>query len=307
MGEIKFATENSKKPQQFKMSYVWVGTIIFLLLILVFNCFTIVTEGHIGVKYRFERIVSDNLPAGLNFKIPFIEKIDQVNIRNQIYTFEGDAYTSDTQTVNNLRLKVTYRYAPDKMSHLIRTVGISNVENNYLVPNVQKIAKDAIGRVQAEDLVRTRSQVQAKIQEELAEVLLPHGIIVTEFAIENLAFTDAFENAIQAKVIAEQDVERMRHKTEERRVEAEQIRIAADAEAARIRIEAEAEANAIELIQAQIANNPYYIEYLKIINWNGILPQVIGEGVNPFVVLDGTGGMVGPQQPAYIQQNNNNE
>jgi regulator of protease activity HflC (stomatin/prohibitin superfamily) len=77
----------------------------------------------------------------------------------------------------------------------------------------------------------------------------------------------------------------MRHRTEEVRVEAEQIEIAAKAQAFRITTEAEAESKAIELIQAQIAQNREYIEYLKIIQWNGILPQVIGDGVNPFVVL----------------------
>jgi regulator of protease activity HflC (stomatin/prohibitin superfamily) len=102
-----------------------------------------------------------------------------------------------------------------------------------------------------------------------------------------------FLDAIQAKVIAEQNVERMRHETEERRVEAEQIEIAAKAEAFRITTEAEAEAAAIELIQAQIAQNQAYIDYLKIIQWNGILPQVIGEGVNPFVVLGANDNVMG--------------
>ena len=65
---------------------------------------------------------------------------------------------------------------------------------------------------------------------------------------------------------------------------------AAQAEADSKKIEAEAEAKAIELIQTQLANSPNYIEYLKITNWNGILPQAIGDGVNPFLVLGSAGG-----------------
>jgi len=306
MAEVKFSTNDRNQSPPMRPNLILIGIVTALVLIVVFNCFTIVSEGHIGVKYRLEKIISDDLTPGLNFKIPFIERIEEVEIRNLVYPWEGDAYTRDTQTVNELKLKVTYRYAQDQMTYLIRTIGVVNVETRILLPSVQKIAKDAIGRVNAEDLVRERSRVQNEIQEELARELEKDGIIVTAFAIENLAFTAEFASAVQAKVIAEQDVERMRHKTEERRVEAEQVRITAQAQADRIKTEAEAEAEAIKMIQEQIAQNYEYIEYLKIIEWDGILPQVIGEGVNPFVVLDGTGRAgTNSQNPTPAPPDNN--
>jgi regulator of protease activity HflC (stomatin/prohibitin superfamily) len=290
-----------------KPKWLLIGTVAAVFVVLLLNSFAIVTEGHIGVRYRFEEIAGDDLQPGLNFKIPFIERIQEVNIRNQVFSWAGDAYTRDTQTVNDMRLKVTYRYAQDSLTHLIQTVGIGLVEDNILLPNTQKIAKDAIGGVNAERLVQQRAEVQSKIQAELTEAVAIHGIIVTEFAIENISFDPAFEAAIQAKVIAEQDVERMRHKTEERRVEAEQIRIAAEAEATRITTEATAEAEAIRLIQEQIARNPEYIEYLKILEWNGVLPQVIGDGVNPFVVIGDTSNIPARVTPAPTAPANNSD
>ena len=224
--------ENDNKNQQTfkagKLLPIFLGVIA---IVLIMNCFTIVSEGFIGVKYRFERIVVDDMKPGLNFKIPFVERIDQVETRNQIYEFVGDAYTRDTQRVSDLRLKVTYRYSQDQLSDLIRNVGISNVQDRHLVPNVQKIAKDAIGRVNAESLVQTRGEVQSKIQEELTGELEKVGIIVTAFAIENIAFEAQFEDSIQAKVIAEQDALRMVNKTREREEEARQVVIAAEARA----------------------------------------------------------------------------
>jgi len=305
MAEIKFSTGqgnnmNIDGKKASRMGGVIVGLIV--LLIVVFNCFTIVEEGHRGVRLRFGAIVSDNLSPGLNFKIPFIEEIRAVDIRNQVFPWAGDAYTKDTQTVNDLRLKVTYQYDTAMLSHLIRNVGIDNVEARFLFPNVQKIAKDEIGRVDAEMLVQTRSTVQDLIQDELTRVLAPHGILVTEFAIENIAFNPAFEAAIESKVIAAQDVQRMRHRTDERRVEAEQIEITARAQAEKIRTEAEAEAEAIKLIQAQLVESPAYIDYLKIIQWNGTLPQVIGDGVNPFVVLGSENYNAPQSRPAQAQQ-----
>ncbi len=288
MATFNFSTE--KKPEGNAKGigvFVLIGVIVLLAVIVLFNCFSVVNEGFIGVKYQFGKIVDSSLSAGLNFHIPFVEEIEQVDTREQIYSVTTDAYTSDTQTVNTLQLKVNYYYDGTKLSEIIRTIGISNVETKLLVPNVAKIAKDEIGKVQAEKLVQNRSDVQNSIYVELKETLAPQGIIVTAFAIENLSFDDAFEQSIQAKVIAAQDALKMQNKTAEKEEEAKQQVIAAEAEAQSQKIKADAEAYAIQVVQEQIAQSPNYIEYLKISNWNGVLPQAIGTEVNPFIGLGG--------------------
>lgn len=288
MAEVRFSTTNDKKGKDGKKygRYVLIGIILFLLLIVLFNSFTIVNEGYIGVKYRFGKIERADMTAGLNMHIPFIEEIVQVDIREQVYSVTTDAYTSDTQSVQDLRLKVNYCYDGTKLSDIIRNIGISNVETKLMVPNVQKIAKDAIGKVKAEQLVQSRADVTAEIQTSLTKILEEYGIIVTAFAIENLNFDSAFEESIQGKVIAEQDALKMENKTKEKQEEAKQVVIAAQAEADSKRIAAEAEAEAIRLIQEQLANSPNYTDYLKIERWNGVLPQVVSDGANPFVALD---------------------
>lgn len=288
MATMHFSTENNQNSGNVPKSigvFVLIGVIAVLLIILLFNSFTVVNEGFIGVKYQFGRIVDSSLSAGLNFHIPFVEEIEQVDTREQIYSVQTDAYTSDTQTVNELMLKVNYYYDGTQLSEIIRQIGIQNVETKLLVPNVAKIAKDEIGKVQAEKLVQNRADVQNAIFEELKVALEPDGIIVTAFAIENLSFDDAFEQSIQAKVIAAQDALKMQNKTAEREEEAKQQVIAAQAEADSQKIKADAEAYAIQVVQEQIAQSPDYIEYLKISNWNGVLPQAIGTEVNPFIAL----------------------
>lgn len=287
MATNSFTTENKSGNGKNIGVFVVVGIITLLIVIILFNSFSVVNEGFIGVKYQFGKIVDSSLSAGLNFHIPFVEEIEQVDTREQIYSVTTDAYTSDTQTVNTLQLKVNYYYDGTKLSEIIRTIGISNVETKLLVPNVAKIAKDEIGKVQAEKLVQNRSDVQNSIYVELKETLAPQGIIVTAFAIENLSFDDAFEQSIQAKVIAAQDALKMQNKTAEKEEEAKQQVIAAEAEAQSQKIKADAEAYAIQVVQEQIAQSPDYIEYLKISNWNGVLPQAIGTEVNPFIALDG--------------------
>lgn len=291
MSEIRFSTSSSSKKDGNKEvknvgRTVLVLVIIFFVLVVGFNCFSIVNEGFIGVKYRFGQIVDDDLTAGLNVKIPFIEEIQQIDIREQVYAVATDAYTSDTQTVQELNLKLNYSYDKAQLSNLIREVGIANVESKLLVQNVAKITKNEIGKVKAEELVQSRADVQQKIENELRPLLAEKGIIVQSFAIENLSFDDAFEQSIQAKVIAAQDALKMENKTKEKEEEAKQIVIAAQAEADSQKLAADAQAYSIQVVQAELQNSPDYIEYLKITNWNGILPQVMSDGVNPFLVLD---------------------
>lgn len=286
MASTKFTTENKENNKKNISFWVLIGVITVLLIIVLFNCFTVVNEGYIGVKYQFGKIVSSDLSAGLNFHIPFIEEIQEVDTREQIYSIQTNAYTSDTQTVDQLSLKMNYYYDGTKLSEIIRSIGISNVETKLLVPNVAKIAKNEIGKVRAEDLVQTRSEVQNAIYESLKETLEPSGIIVTAFAIENLSFDSAFEQSIQAKVIAAQDALKMQNKTAEKEEEAKQQVIAAQAEADSQKIKADAEAYAIKAVQEQLEKSPNYIDYLKINNWDGVLPQAIGTEVNPFIALD---------------------
>lgn len=288
MAQMKFTTEtgtgNIDGKKVGKIAVIVI--IVIALLVLLFNCFSIVNEGFIGVKYTFGKITQDNLSPGLNFCIPFVEEIRQVDTREQVYSVVDDAYTSDTQTVQQLQLKLNYRYDSAKLSDIIRNVGIDNVESKLLVQNVAKITKNEIGKVKAEELVQSRSDVQQTIQDVLAETLAPSGIVVVSFAIENLSFDEAFESSIQAKVIAAQDALKMENKTKEKEEEAKQVVIAAQAKADSTKLEADAEAYAIEAVQKQLENSPNYIDYLKITNWNGQLPQIIGDGVNPFVNLD---------------------
>lgn len=287
-----FSTDNNKtggEKGNKTGKIVLIVLIVIAALILVFNSFSIVHEGFIGVKYRFGKIVGDNLSAGLNTHIPFIESVSEVDIREQVYAVTTDAYTSDTQTVKDLQLKLNYCYDGSKLAEIIRSAGVANVEQKWLVQNVAKISKDEIGKVKAEDLVQNRSGVQNAIYNSLKETLDPHGIIVTAFAIENISFDEAFEQSIQAKVIAAQDALKMQNKTAEKEEEAKQQVIVAQAQADSQKIKADADAYAIEVIQKQLAQSPNYIDYMKISNWDGVLPQVVGDA-NPFVALDGNSG-----------------
>ena len=249
--------------------------------------FTIIEEGYIGVKYQFGKIVDDSLSAGLNFKVPFVQTIRQVDVREQMYQMDANAYTKDTQTVEGIQTKLNYVYDRGELSNIIRNVGINNVESKLLIPQMQSIVKNEIGQYKAEDLVQNRTTVQESIEDKLRESLGQSGIIVVSFAIENPDCEDGFEEAIRAKVVAEQEALKMQNKTKEKEELARQMVIEAQAEAESQKIRADAEAYAIEAIQKQLQQSPEYIELQRVQKWDGKYPQVMGNSVNPFVALNG--------------------
>lgn len=257
------------------------------LVVLGYSSFTIIEEGFIGVKYQFGKIVDDSLSAGLNFKLPFVQTVRQVDVREQMYQMDSNAYTKDTQTVEGIQTKLNYVYDRGELSNIIRNIGINNVESKLLIPQMQSIIKNEIGQYKAEDLVQSRTVVQESIEEKLRQSLSQSGIIVVSFAIENLDFEDSFEEAIRAKVVAEQEALKMQNMTKEKEELARQTVIEAQAEAESQRIRADAEAYAIQAIQQQLQQSPEYIELQRVQKWDGKYPQVMGNNVNPFVTIDG--------------------
>jgi regulator of protease activity HflC (stomatin/prohibitin superfamily) len=304
MAEIKFSTGSGNNMNiDGKTTKKW--TIIILIVaglaILIFNSFAIVDAGFIGVRYRFGAVVQSDLSPGLQIKIPFIEDIRPVDMREQIYLFTGNAFTKDNQQVNDLHLRATYRFQSGKVGDIISDVGIGNVQDAYFALNLQRIAKVIIGQYDAEMLVQNRGEIQQKIEDELSPWLANKGVLLTAFSIENINFEAAFLDAVESKNIAAQRALEAERRTVEREHEATQRVIAAQAEADSVLVKAEADALAIALIQAQLTASPMYIEYLKIIQWNGILPQVIGEGVNPFVVLGADNNTMNNNRPVVQQ------
>lgn len=247
---------------------------------------SIIPEGKVGVKYRLGTIVSDNLSAGLHMSLPFVESVKKVDIREQIYETNTTAYTKDTQTVENVQVKLNYQYDQSELSALIRTIGIDNVETKLIIPQLNSILKNAVGKYKAEELVQNRSALQEMVEDDLRESLAMNGIIVTALNIENIDFEDSFEEVIRQKVAAEQEALRVQNETVAKEEQAKQTVIAAQAEADSKKIEAEAEAYAIELIQKQLQASPEYIKLQMVEKWNGQWPQVMGNDINPFVVMD---------------------
>ena len=255
-----------------------------LALIVVSSSLTIINEGTVGVKYRLGKIVATDLEPGVHFVVPFIESVRKVDVTEQIYAMDVSTYTRDTQTVDSLDIQVNYYYSKADLDTLIRSIGIKNVEPKLIMPNLTSVLKNEVGKYKAEELIANRSQLEMNIQQSLSEKLNAYGLIISRVSIQDIEFEAAFEQVVEQKVAAEPKALTVQNETIQKQEEAKQKVIAAQAEADAILVKAQAEAEANRLLNESLSGD--LLDYYKIQAWNGELPQVMGNEVNPFVMMD---------------------
>ena len=256
---------------------------IVLVLIVLTSTLIIINEGTVGVKYRFGKIVATDLEPGVHFVLPFIETVKKVDVTEQIFVMDVSTYTRDTQTVDSLDIQVNYYYSKADLDTLIRSIGIKNVEPKLIMPNLTSVLKNEVGKYKAEELIANRSQLEMDIQQSLSDKLTSYGLIISRVAIQDIEFESAFEQVVEQKVAAEQKALTVQNETIQKQEEARQKVIAAQAEADAILVKAQAEAEANRLLNESLTGE--LLNYYKIQAWNGEFPQVMGNEVNPFVMM----------------------
>ncbi|MCZ8115634.1 SPFH domain-containing protein [Silanimonas sp.] len=284
-----------------------------LLLLWMLAPFAVVPSGHRGVLLSFGKAGEEALGEGLNFRIPIMQSVYAMPVMIERSETESEAASKDLQRVTTT-VVLNFHVDPKQVVTVYRSLGMfPNIEPRIIDPSVQEAMKAVTARYTAEQLVTRREDVAQAIRGEVAERIARHGIVVDEFSITNFKFSDAFDAAIEAKTVAEQqklkaerDLERIKVEAEQTiaqaRATAESQRLTAEAEAEGLRLRRKAEADsALLAAQAQAEGlrlqresvTPQLIELRRveaqmraIEKWDGVMPRVTA-GATPFLSVDG--------------------
>lgn len=215
----------------------------------------------------------------------FAQRVTTVSNKIQVYQADADAVSKDLQTVNST-IAVNFRIKSASSASIFKNIG-SDYENVILMPTVQECMKSVCAKYTAEQLITDRAQVGEEIKAQLVSKVDEYGIEIEKFNIVNFDFSSEFNEAIEAKQVAEQNL--LKTKTEQEQAivvaeaEAKKKVIAADAEATSIKTKAEAQAEANKTISESLSNE--LIKYQTIDKWDGVLPKVANDA-NPLISLD---------------------
>jgi len=265
-----------------------IGILIILLIIFIFlwSSFALVPAGHRGVVLWWGSVEKRIMGEGLNFKVPIAERVIKVDVRVQPHPFkEIDAASKEYQMVK-LTGMMNFHIDPSYVNDLYQKVGL-DFANKVIDPAFNDFVKEVVPIYPITEILPKREDIRKRAMAKLGDNLARYHIIVDDIYFANIRFSPEYEKAVEAKQVAQQQVETQRQVLAQREIEAQQKVATSKGEAESILVVAQGQAKANEALSRSIS--PILVQYKSIEKWNGILPQVSG-GAVPFIDLSKLAG-----------------
>ena len=241
-------------------------------IVFLFETFTIVPAGHVGVQVTMGTVNPQVLSEGVHFVNP-LSSVKNVEVRVVKTELKGsNAGTRDLQVVHT-DIVANYRIAGEQAAHMYKEFGL-DLEGKILLPAMNEAFKAETAHYTSEELVTKRAEVSAKIHQTLQEKVAKYGLTVSEISLVNFGFSPEYQKAIEQKVISTQATLKADQDLQRIKIEAQQAIAKAEGEAKAIAIQAQA-------IQNQ--GGAQYVQLRAIEKWDGKLPTYSGGGTVPFV------------------------
>jgi regulator of protease activity HflC (stomatin/prohibitin superfamily) len=272
-----------------KPKTIGIAIVILILFIILWGTFVIVPAGHRGVVLLWGSVEKRIMGEGLNFKIPIAETVIKVDVKVQPHPFkEIDAASKEYQMVK-LTGMMNFHIDPSYVNDLYQKVGL-DFANKVIDPAFNDFVKEVVPIYPITEILPKREEIRKRAMTELGDNLARYHIIVDDIYFANIRFTSEYERAVEAKQVAQQQVETQRQVLAQREIEAQQKVATAKGEAESILVVAQGQAKANDALSRSIS--PILVQYKSIEKWNGILPQVSG-GAVPLIDLGKTEGWLG--------------
>lgn len=238
-----------------KARYIPILGFIVCFGTIILSSVTIIPTGNTGVKTRFGQISKDVVPTGINFTIPFVEKVEIVSNKKQDISIDDQIWgeSSDKVQVYGSQFQITYQINPEYSAMLYSSVSDyrNSLINSYMVASS---FKDAASNLSSKE-VTVRGKVEPLtfeiLQEKINEKYGENAIIINQVLINDMNFEESYNQSIldknQAEITYEQS--QISNRTAIEKAEADKVvaetNAKSQAESKLILAKAEAEANAI--------------------------------------------------------------
>lgn len=265
---------------KFKPKFIALGILLLLAIILVGNTSYTVNTGEVAIVSTFGK-VSAIKGEGLHFKLPFVNSVETMEVREKLYYFSKDnnmdtslsVSTKDIQTIN---IELTVQAGISDPEKLYRSFN-GNHETRFIRPRVREIVQATISKYTIEEFVSKRTEISRQILEDLKDDFDVYGLSVSNISIINHDFSDEYEIAVEQKKVAEQAVEKAKAEQQKILIEAEnKVKLA---EYLLKEKELQAQANLVESKSLSFE----LLFKMAIERWNGILPTVLGGEASTFL------------------------
>lgn len=238
-----------------------VGVLVFALVIVASLTSYVVEPGTRGIKVTMGRPSAEFLPEGFGWKAPFITRVVPVSVRQRTASLTAECYSSDLQQVD-VDVRVLYRVPEESVVRIFQQYA-GDPFDSLIAPRVQEALKEQTALHTAEQIVKQREEIKQRTLES-ARGKIGEVLHVEDVVIRNLDLSTQLEQAIEAKMVAEQEAAQARFTQLQAQVEAETAIIRARGEAEAIRVRGEA-----------LKLNPAFVRLQIVERWDGKSPLVV--------------------------------
>lgn len=289
--EKQFQVEKENQLKKIKRMIITL-VVVLLLFITVTSSFKIIPTGYTGVRTTFKQVDNVVLQNGLNFKLPFVQKIITVNNKMQDMDFAGPIWseTSERTALYYANITVSYQINPEKSAWIYANVSgyKDNLISDSIVASAIKSSSKTLNSTEATNRSMIEPLTQEILQASLDSKYGENTVIIHKVVIGNTDFEDSYNQAIadkQKQQIAYEQQQIENQKAVEKaeadakvaeinaNAEKQKTEIAAEAQANAIKIEAEAQAEANKMINDSVTAN--VIAYMQADKWDGAKPKVM--------------------------------
>ncbi|MFK7928539.1 MAG: prohibitin family protein [Myxococcota bacterium] len=193
--------------------------------LLALGCTTI-RPGEVAVKRSFGKLAEEARGPGLATYGPIGTTYVKVPVRTTNLRVKLDLPSREGLNVNAV-VSVLYRVDPTKVPQLLQEVGI-DYEQQLVLPVFRSAAADIAARNAAKDMHSgERSGIEDEIRLRMDKALAPKGLIVEQVLLKTITLPPGLYAAVEAKLAAEQEAQRMEFVLTREKQEAERRRIEA--------------------------------------------------------------------------------
>lgn len=287
--------------KQFKVAFI----VLVVLIILLFGkrFFISIEAGHVGVATLFGEVQEKVYEEGLHIPVNPLYRWHIYDVREKTHLEQAQVPTQD-QLQTSVDVSVQFRLMAASTPDILKSTGqFDDVLRIHIVPKLRSIIREQGKSIKrAEDFFTDETQtfLENSLLAGLKEYLEPKGVEVSAVLIRDITLPKFITIAIEKKKEREQEVEKQkaeleRFKTEQQQkiAQAEAERTAASMDAEKIKLLADAEAYRISAINKSIANNTNYIklqalEALKAISKddNAKIYFLNGDSPNPLPLMN---------------------
>jgi regulator of protease activity HflC (stomatin/prohibitin superfamily) len=266
----------------------WLRTIVLAVVALValmtlFGSWYTVDQGERAVVLRLGATVGEDGP-GLHFKLPWINTVHKITVQNQNRRYTKlETYSRDQQSAD-LTVSVTFM-ASDPSAVYSQYGDLEGAVSRLIDPRVMSGVKTIFGQYDAVRAIQERASLNKDIDAAITSAITG-PIQIVSVQVENIDFSDAYEQSVEQRMLAQVQIQQREQNLRTTEVEAQIARTRAEGEANAIRLRGEAEAAAIRARADALRANADLVQLQAVEKWDGKLPTTMVPGsALPFVNL----------------------